>query len=432
MKKMLLAFLLLLFLGDAFATPSKKELFSRARDALKTSLINRDYERSKEAIEYLKSNLDEGAPFWDFEEYLALMEIGEYDAGIEIYANARRIVLDSSYNPELKRRVNPEADPLHLYLYRNVVPFTKATADSLSNVVENSNAKQENKELFTTLLYAELVIGLQTFSYGNGYNFTYRVIADTTAAENFLQSAKKYIEDYPHSFHAQYLKDQIVPFVQNYMDKQREFRRDPIAHKFYTGGIGLYAGTWIGFLCGEMSDVAETEMGTPLQFEVEFRVKRFSLAAFMQFGMIVKPKALHEVDVDEDSFSGFYGSDAIDETVDESFGVTLGFTAYDSHYLRVEPFMGMGVTYMPSFSTPLFEEYSTGAQWIMGANVDFRFAAGNPKRIGALSFAGILRFKYKVMLGTAESNTGSNGGYIPPSYGTVHHEFGLSVGFNLW
>ena len=55
MKKMLLAFLLLLFLGNAFATPSKKELFSRARDALKTSLIDRDYERSKEAIEYLKS-----------------------------------------------------------------------------------------------------------------------------------------------------------------------------------------------------------------------------------------------------------------------------------------------------------------------------------------------------------------------------------------
>lgn len=432
MKKILYTISLLLLVGGALANPSKKELFSRARDALKASLVQQDFERSKQAIEYLKSHIDEGAPFWEFEEYLALMEMGEYDQGVEIYANARRIVLDSSYHPEMKNRVNPEDDPLHLYLYRNVVPFTKTTADSLASIVQKSNAKDENKLLFKTLLNAELVIGLRTFSYGENIRFTYRVIADTTAAEDFLKNAKEYIERYSQSVHAQYLKDQVVPFVQGYMDKQREFRRDPIAHKYYTGGMGLYAGTWIGFLCGEMSDVAETEMGTPLQFEVEFRVKRFSLAAFMQFGMIVKPKALHEVDVDEGSFSGFYGSDAIDETVDESFGMTLGFTAYDSHYLRVEPFMGMGVTYMPSFSTPLFEEYSTGAQWIMGANVDFRFAAGNPKRIGALSFAGILRFKYKVMLGTAESNTGSNGGYIPPSYGTVHHEFGLSVGFNLW
>lgn len=432
MKKILFVISLLLVLGNAFATPSKKELFSRARDALKTSLIDRDYERAKEAIEYLKSNLDEGAPFWDFEEYLSLMEMGEYDAGIEIYANARRIVLDSSYHPEVKKRVNPEADPLHLYLYRNVVPFTKSTADSLSNLVENSNAKQENKELFTTLLYAELVIGMRTFSYGDGFSFMYRVIADTTAAESFLQSAKKYIDDFSYTVHAQYLKEQVVPFVQGYMDKQREFRRDPIAHKFYTGGFGIYAGTWLGFLCGEISDIAETEMGTPLQFEVEFRVKRFSLAAFMQLGMIVKPKMIREFYTEDSSFDGFYGSDAIDESVDESFGVTLGFTAYDSHYLRVEPFVGLGVTYMPGLSTPLFDEFSTGAQWIMGANVDFRFVAGNPQRIGAMSFAGILRFKYKVMFGTAESSTGSNGGYKPPSYGTIHHEFGLSLGFNLW
>ena len=62
MKKILVAISLLLAFGGAFANPSKKELFSRARDALKTSLEQQDYERSRQAIEYLKANLDEGAP----------------------------------------------------------------------------------------------------------------------------------------------------------------------------------------------------------------------------------------------------------------------------------------------------------------------------------------------------------------------------------
>lgn len=428
MKKILFTISLLLLVGGALANPSKKELFSRARDALKASLVQQNFERSKQAIEYLKSHIDEGAPFWEFEEYLALMEMGEYDQGVEIYANARRIVLDSSYHPEMKNRVNPEDDPLHLYLYRNVVPFTKTTADSLASIVQKSNAKDENKLLFKTLLNAELVIGLRTFSYGENIRFTYRVIADTTAAEDFLKNAKEYIERYSQSVHAQYLKDQVVPFVQGYMDKQREFRRDPIAHKYYTGGLGLYAGSWIGFLCGELSDVSESEMGTPLQFEVELRYKRVSLSAFLRFGMIVKPKQ-----VEYDDFHSSYLGDSYDDaSTDESMGVTLGAVVYDSHYLRVEPFIGLGVTYMPSFEIPLFDSYSTGAQWIMGTNVDFRFYASKPTRIGALSTAWVLRFKYKVLIGTAESSTKSNGGMYSPSYGTVHHEFGLSLGFNLW
>ena len=425
MKKILVAISLLLAFGGAFANPSKKELFSRARDALKTSLEQQDYERSRQAIEYLKANLDEGAPLWDFEEYLALMEMGEYDEGIDIYANTRRIVLDTSYHPKQKVRVNPEDDPLHLYLYRAFSPFNKTVVDSMVNVVQNSNAKEENKELFTTLIYAELIVGLRTYRFNDGSGFAYRVIADTMAAEDFLNHAKSYIRKYSHTVHAQYLKDQVVPFVQNYMDKQREFRRDPIAHKYYTSGFGIYLGSWLGFLCGEISDVTETEMGTPFQAEVEFRVKRISLSAFLQLGMIVRYKETNS------KLDRFYDDDDND-TVDETFGVTVGFTAYDSHYLRVEPFVGVGATYMPSMENERFGEYSIGPDWIIGSNVDFRFFSTNPSRIGAISTAWVLRFKYKIMFGMAESSTVSNGGEYSPKYGAVHQEFGLSLGFNLW
>ncbi len=424
MKKIIVAISLLLAFGGAFAKPSKKELFSRARDALKTSLEQQDYERSKQAIEYLKENRDEGAPLLDFEEYLALMEIGEYDEGIEIYANVRRIVLDSTYHPEQKNRINPDDDPLHLYLYRAFTPFNKTVVDSMVNVVQNSNAKDENKELFTTLVYAELVIGLHSYRFSDGGGFLYRVIVDTTAAEDFLNHAKSYIEKYSNTDHAQYLNEQVVPFVQRYMDKQREFHRDPIAHKYYTGGFGIYAGSWLGFLCGEISDVAKTKMGVPFQTEIEFRVKRVSLSAFIEFGMIVNKKT-----DENDRYN--HNSDDDEDTSDESFGLTLGFTAYDSHYLRVEPFIGVGVTNMLSFENSRWDGYSIGPQWILGTNVDFRLNAAKPSHIGDLSPALILRLKYKVMFGSAESDV-TNGGKNAPSYGTIHHEFGLSLGFNLW
>lgn len=423
MKRILFVLCLLIAFGNAFATPSKKELYSRARDALKQALETKDFERSRQAIEYLKINRDEGAPFWEFEEYLSLMEIGDYDEGVAVYSDIRRFVLDSAYNPVIKPRVKPDNDALHLYLYRDLAPFTKAKADSMVALVENSNAKKENKELYATLVYAELVVALRTYRFERNRGFTFRVIEDTTAANDFLTHAKRYIENYSHTDHAQYLKEQVVPFVESFMEEQREFRRDPIAHKYYTGGFGFYAGSWLGFLSGEISDFAKSEMGTPVQFEAELRVRRISLAAFLRFGMIVKKKP-NENDK--------YNYDLYDEdTVDESMGLTLGYTVYDSHYLRVEPFMGVGVTYMPSLQDPQWDEYSVGPQWILGTNVDFRFYAVKPSRIGALSTAWILRFKYKIMLGTAESGV-TNGDKRAPSYGAIHHEFGLSLGFNLW
>ena len=83
------AFLLLGFsvpmAQDSSPKPSKKELFLRARDVLKTSLESGDTARARQALDYLKTNVEEGAPLTRFEEYLADMETGRYEQGIELY-----------------------------------------------------------------------------------------------------------------------------------------------------------------------------------------------------------------------------------------------------------------------------------------------------------------------------------------------------------
>ena len=121
---------------------SKKELFSRARDALKTSLETGNKDRASQALAYLQKNLSEGAPLIRFEEYLINMEIGDYENGIAIYADLRREVLDRDYKPKRDLRIQVE-DPLAVYLRRDLSNFSRVKADSLYARVENSDIKDE-------------------------------------------------------------------------------------------------------------------------------------------------------------------------------------------------------------------------------------------------------------------------------------------------
>ncbi len=154
-----------------YGKPSKKELFAKARDVLKDFLQEKNQDKAKEAFQYLRANVTEGAPLTKFEEYLILMELGEYESGIRILSDLRRQVFDSTYVPTEDRRIISE-DALSLYLYRPVNPFTKQVADSLFRVVNASDTKQEYKDLYVTLLYSELVIGIKTIKfYGQPYSF---------------------------------------------------------------------------------------------------------------------------------------------------------------------------------------------------------------------------------------------------------------------
>lgn len=412
MKKTLFVLVLLISVEVSFATPSKKELFSRARDALKTSLESKDFARSRLAIDYLKQNLAEGAPLSYFEEYLALMEMGEYDEAIPIYADTRRLVLDSTYSPRNDRLVDAGDDVLRFYLFRNFTSFTKTKADSLIALVDSSDAKQQNKALFKALVYADIVIILRGYSFGGDGGYFFKEIADTTAAEDFLKNAKQYVEEYSHCEHARYLKEQTIPFVEKYMAQQRLFQKDPIAHKFYTGGLGLYIGTWSGFVSGEITDYVKDKMAGAFQLEAQLRYKRFALSFFMEFGLNNQPKW---------NEPGEKSSNR-----DGTEGLTLGFNAYDSHALRVEPFVGIAQTHMGAL-----EDYYIVPHWVLGTNVDVRFFATKPERVGSLSVAFLLRVKYKVMFGTAEPEGSRNSDY-PKSFGAVYHMFGVSLGVNLW
>lgn len=422
MKK-LICFLLVVLATFSFAAESKiskKEMYLRARDVLRESLIDQDVEKSQEAFEYLKANVDKGAPLTHFEEYLALMEMGRFEDGIKLYSGFRRIFLDSGYVPTKEQRIS-ETDALNQYLYRNLSPFTREKADSLSNRVDESNVSQEFKDLYKTLIYSELVVGVQTY-YFNGRSFTYTVIADTTCADEFVNKANDFVANYPLSEHSRYLKNQAIPFVKNYMDKQRLFRKNPWAHKYYTGGLAVFAGKWLGFMSGELMDLVNDKMGTSFIIEGEIQYRRVSLGLFWSFGLINEPKG----------GNSYYHN----ESEDESMGITLGVTAFDTKYLKVTPFVGI--------SEYIFMEADDwyAHPFILGFNIDSRVFATRPNRIGALSFALNVRFKYMAQIGSITDSYTTNvydedhvlidvkKGNFDKSFAS--HTFALELGISLW
>lgn len=415
------AFLLLGFsvplAQDSSPKPSKKELFLRARDVLKTSLESGDTARAGQALDYLKTNVEEGAPLTRFEEYLAEMETGRYERGIELYADMRRVILDSAFKPNWQSRAS-EDDPLSRYLYRNLSPFDSTKADSLHARVVPSDISDEYKDLYRTLLYSELIINKVPVSV-YGVAFVVTTLYDTTNVEHFLTCARDFVGKYPQSTYTRIFKEQTIPYVEERMKPYRDFYKDPFKHKYYTGGLGVFVGQWLGFMTGDAMDYFHSEMGSTFIGEISLQFGRISLNGLLSYGIVNKPVGESHIDV-------------VGGGEDETVGLTLGYTVFDSRWLKAEPFAGVG-----NYNF-MWSDADISTVLMLGVNADVRLFATKPKRLGGISFALIARFKYMMQFGYFTNET-SYYDYkreehvdldIDESF--MSHQFSLSLGLYLW
>ena len=415
------AFLLLGFsvpmAQDSSPKPSKKELFLRARDVLKTSLESGDTARAGQALDYLKTNVEEGAPLTRFEEYLAEMETGRYERGIELYADMRRVILDSAFKPNWQSRAS-EDDPLSRYLYRNLSPFDSTKADSLHARVVPSDISDEYKDLYRTLLYSELIINKVPVSV-YGVAFVVTTLYDTTNVEHFLTCARDFVGKYPQSTYTRIFKEQTIPYVEERMKPYRDFYKDPFKHKYYTGGLGVFVGQWLGFMTGDAMDYFHSEMGSSFIGEISLQFGRISLNGLFSYGIVNHPVGESNV---------YVAGGGEDETV----GLTLGYTVFDSRWLKAEPFAGVG-----NYNF-MWSDADISTVLMLGVNADVRLFATKPKRLGGISFAIIARFKYMMQFGYFTNET-SYYDYkreehvdldIDESF--MSHQFSLSLGLYLW
>ena len=402
---------------DSVPKPSKKELFLRARDVLKTSLESGDTARAGQALDYLKTNVEEGAPLTRFEEYLAEMETGRYERGIELYADMRRVILDSAFKPNWQSRAS-EDDPLSRYLYRNLSPFDSTKADSLHARVVPSDISDEYKDLYRTLLYSELIINKVPVSV-YGVAFVVTTLYDTTNVEHFLTCARDFVGKYPQSTYTRIFKEQTIPYVEERMKPYRDFYKDPFKHKYYTGGLGVFVGQWLGFMTGDAMDYFHSEMGSSFIGEISLQFGRISLNGLFSYGIVNHP-------VGESNVYVVGGGE------DETVGLTLGYTVFDSRWLKADPLAGVG-----NYNF-MWTDADISTVLMLGVNADVRLFATKPKRLGGISFALIARFKYMMQFGYFTDET-SYYDYkreehvdldIDESF--MSHQFSLSLGLYLW
>lgn len=392
-----------LFAQDAeslLSQPSKKELYNRARDYLKTFLENKDFEKVYGALEYLQGNTSKGAPLRKFEEYVIYFELGEYEKGITLYEEDVRPSLDSTYYSE-PRAVS--FDDLYNYLQERDFSQTsnKNRLDSIVNEVNHSDIKQQYKDLFSVLIHRAILKDIE-----NIYLVDQRQPGDSVAFTQFYEEAKNYCANYPNTDAARYLKEQVIPTVQRNQNKVDEYRRDPLINQYYNDGLCFYVGKWlIGFLSGDATKYLSDKRGTSLMLEAELQVSRFALSGFWSYGLITKQKHSQE-------FNGDEKIEERSETEDETTGFTFGFVTYDSRFLKITPFIGGGLASLRTL------DVSIKSQLLLGVNVDSHLWAPRSFFLGIKA-----RFKYMMQYGK----------FITSDYtaNAFHHIFALELGIFL-
>lgn len=425
MKKIVL-YLLVLLSVSVFADGnqvSKKELFDRARDVLRESLEGGDYDKAGQALEYLQENISNGAPLTVNEEYYAYMGMHRYEDALRVYFEGRRVYLDVKYHPDVQKRVIAE-DGLSLYFSKLVVNLTKASADSLMQVIDASEVSQESKDLYGTLLYSELVIGHTLFYVGNEVLYALG-IWDDTYVEPFFARARDFVQKYPNSIHSEYLNRDIIPMVQKHLD----FLANPLEHKFYTGGYGIYASLWWGGITGDAADYIQMDMGSyMLEFEMQFW--RVNFGAFYAWGIEGKRK---------------YRRDLVSQSSDYDDGYSIGFTAgfdvFDSKYVKVVPFIGLGSTTIDAL------EIDAHNHFLLGTNVDLRLWTSKAKKIGSPIVSLHLRLKYMAKFSSYKDSyvnveqiydeedghyIGREDHHLTASGDYVNHAFSIGLGLYWW
>lgn len=402
---------------DAPEKVSKRELYLRARDALKTSLESGDTSRAREALDYLAANVAQGAPLTRFEEYLANMEVGRTQRGLDQYADMRRTVLDSTYSPNWDPRAAAE-DPLSHYLYRNLSPFDSAKADSLyARIQDSPEISDESKGLYRALLYSELVFNRAGNRYYGGSRLA---IYDTTNVQSFLTYAKDYVEKNPNTTYANIFKNQLIPYVEDVMKPFRDFYKNPFKHKYYRGDVSVFLGKWFGTTTGDVNDYLDVRMGSSFLLDLEMQFGRISLGFFYGWGLIHRFTYLYEQ-------PGYFTEESHDEEVEDPFlGLTVGFTVFDSRFLKLQPFIGFGQDYFDNgwddISSPTY---------VMGANADIRLFSTRPQGLYDVSYALVLRFKYIATFGKFTDDYWTDNYFkVDDSY--INHVFSVSLGAMIW
>ncbi len=184
----------------------------------------------------------------------------------------------------------------------------------------------------------------------------------------------------------------------------------------YWTDIALFVGTWVGTTTGAVNKYLDVRMGFPLLLDFELQISRGAVGFYYGWGLIHSFSYLY----DEGFFTEY---DRKVEGTDDSWGLTYGYTVFTSHYLELQPFIGLGVNFFNNGRDDLY--FGT---FIMGGNVDIRFDS-NRINAGEIAFnlGLMLRLKYIAEFGSFSDKYRD----VKHENYYINHIFAISLGIAI-
>ena len=251
-----------------------------------------------------------------------------------------------------------ENDGLMLYIKKEISKFdtTSALLMQLESDIDNSSSLSESDKFELKILLL--------------LNDAYR---DNKVNERIARLSQMFLEKYPDHPDAKWIENSVAGpyFRRDFWDlwnkDRQEHREENIARNFYTGGLGFNLFFISGGLAFGMDDLYRSDLFEPeppgIYLELYLQIKRFAIS----FELL--PSGMEGV---------------------ASYSLGLGFVAYDSRYLKVRPYIGLGMPAMildatndgylakPGEDREYFhagnnEMYAESFGYTLAVNVDFKF-----------------------------------------------------------
>ena len=251
-----------------------------------------------------------------------------------------------------------ENDGLMLYIKKEISKFdtTSALLMQLESDIDKSSSLSESEKLELKILLL--------------LNDAYR---DDKVNERIARLSQMFLEKYPDHPDAKWIENSVAGpyFRRDFWDlwnkDRQEHREENIARNFYTGGLGFNLYFLSGGLAFGMDDLYRSDLFEPeppgIYLELYLQIKRFAIS----FELL--PSGIEGV---------------------ATYSLGLGFVAYDSRYLKVRPYIGLGMPAMildakqdgylamPGGDREYFQEgnnemYAESFGFTLAANVDFKF-----------------------------------------------------------
>lgn len=403
---------------------SEDELIYQARALLLSALKESNETKAMQAVEYLETYNSKTTALHPVEKTRIYFYFKKYDLAYH------QII--SSNQAERTNQLSPIEDSLFFFLRQLYRPWEIQSVDSLYNQIQSSSIDLDKKEAFSIILYITC-IGKDSIVGMKEGRPLYKENLNNKIAQPLLDRAQKIIAKYPSNPDFIWINKNMVKPLKTIIAEDSLFKKEPLKHKRYTGGIGLDILLSQHLILGNMGSYYRNDYNSLLGFSfyigLPMQIKRFVFTPSVWMPNIMSQEKLIKKfeeykEIDYRSTPEHNDHDLnIYKPIDGLFiALSGGIVVYDSEKIKVTPFVGYEMGFASSIDRPILQSK------IFGADFEYRIYSDKPKSRVDNSVLKYISLKIKYTGHIADMF------YIGPDYETKGfvNTLNVGLGFYIW